>query len=155
MSRQIDISKPLSKADIEYLDSRGRQDLITANKRNLEGMEKVDDGNTGDVDSFTRDDGMDVVAGMHPGETATTTIQAVAAGMEPDVMRQPVHQAGDAGQVSLAAQEGDEDEGDNYDDTKVWPKGDLVKEAEDRNLDSSGNREEIIARLREDDASEE
>jgi hypothetical protein len=43
---------------------------------------------------------------------------------------------------------------DNYDDEEAWPYRALQHEAKGRDLDASGKRDEIIARLRESDGSQ-
>lgn len=50
------------------------------------------------------------------------------------------------------ADESGDGDGDDYD---TWKKDDLVEEATKRELDASGTKAEIIARLREDDAEDE
>lgn len=168
MSRQIDLSKPLSDEDRYYLETRGRNDLIEANDRNFQDDQysAVDDGNTGDIDRFTNDNGTDVVTQMAPGEVATTPIQALAAGQAVDTPREPVHQAGEAfgedGDPGLSASAGspgpaNEDEGvDNYDDESVWSYKDLQEEAKSREpaIAANQSRDDLIKALREDDATE-
>lgn len=88
MSRQIDLSKPLSDEDRQYLLDRDRHHDITINDAQFSdddevkaaaraslGLDRVDDGNTGDVDPFTRDDGRDAVAWLNPGSRPTTAAQ--------------------------------------------------------------------------------
>jgi hypothetical protein len=43
--------------------------------------------------------------------------------------------------------------GDNYDDEEAWPYRALQQEAKHRELDASGKRDEIVARLRDSDGS--
>lgn len=182
MSRQIDISKPLSAEDLEYLDSRARQDLIDQNARLLaeaenktgkpltaEGAEgapsQPNDGHTGDVDHFRLDTGAETMPGTHPGEKPVTAAQAVTIQQVSDLggenkdpaglvaeVPQPTRQAGDAFEGENASSS----EGDNYDDEKVWSYKDLQEEAKTREgVAANGSREEIVAALREDDAKSE
>lgn len=51
--------------------------------------------------------------------------------------------------------EAEEETGDNYDDTTAWKVADLQAELKRRELPASGNRAELVARLRESDAAEE
>lgn len=51
--------------------------------------------------------------------------------------------------------EAEEETGDNYDDTTAWKVADLKAELEKRELPATGNRAELVARLRESDAAEE
>lgn len=183
MSRQIDISKKLSEEDLAYLDSRGRHDLIEQNARVMaaqaqdQGPEQVDDGNTGDVDPFKKDDGTDLLAGTHPGETPVNPIQSVEAqgisdlddqdknpdGVVPGVP-EPSRQAGDGeGEQPAEGSDavgprttGDDEDGDNYDDEDVWSYADLKEEVKGResiDIPLNSKREELIAALRADDES--
>ncbi|HEX8321685.1 hypothetical protein [Longimicrobium sp.] len=52
-----------------------------------------------------------------------------------------------------AAEEAEEDDGDDYDDENVWPYRRLQSEAKDREINAAGTRDEIVARLREADAN--
>lgn len=143
MSRSIDLSKPLSDEDREYLVQRARTADLQKNAEMLNGATErptpVDDGNTGDIDAFTRDDGSDLLAGTHPQETTVTTIQQV------EVQREP----GESGEEPPTPEEPD-----NYDDEAAWSYRELQDEAKVRKLTATGSREELIARLRQDDASE-
>jgi hypothetical protein len=47
------------------------------------------------------------------------------------------------------------DTGDDYDNEDAWGYRDLQQEAKSREINASGTREEIVARLREDDASKQ
>lgn len=47
----------------------------------------------------------------------------------------------------------DDEEGDDYDDDSAWTYQDLQQEARNRGLTATGKREEIVARLRENDAA--
>lgn len=56
---------------------------------------------------------------------------------------------------SINSADGNEDPGtgggDNYDDESAWPYRSLQQEAKHRDLDASGKRDELVARLREAD----
>lgn len=56
----------------------------------------------------------------------------------------------------ISPADGNEDPGatgDNYDDEEAWPYRALQQEAKHRDLDASGKRDEIVARLREANAA--
>lgn len=87
MSRKIDLSEPLSDEDRQYLLDRDRHMDITQNDalfgegevkeaaRAKLGMDRINDGHTGDVDPFTADDGSDTVASLNPGSVGLTDAQ--------------------------------------------------------------------------------
>jgi hypothetical protein len=164
VSRQIDITKPLSEEDLAYLDSRARHDLIEQNRRLLGEQEAqkepVNDGHTGDIDPFKVDDGTDLVAGTHPGETPVNGIQAIEAqgisdlgdkDKDPDgvvsrrVRTEPTQQAGDALEGSDSG-DGEDDEDDEF---SGLTNAELRDELEARGLSKSGTKAEMKARLRE------
>lgn len=162
MSRQIDITKPLSDEDVAYLDSRARHDLIEQNARMMaaeseSGPATIDGGNTGDIDPFKADDGTDLLAGTNPGETPLTAIQAVevqqrsdeglAASDEDGEELEPTRQTGDA----LEADE--EDDGD--DEFSGLTNDELRDALESRDLPKSGNKKEMLARLRNHESDNE
>lgn len=138
MSRQIDITKPLSDEDRQYLEDRARHEDLRRNaeivgEREADVLTPINDGNTGDVDPFKADDGTEQITGTNPGERTVTAAQAADTG---------VPTADDAG-----------DEPD--DDYENWTNEDLRDELENRDLSKSGNKQELVARLREDDAASE
>lgn len=160
MSRQVDITKPLSDEDRAYLESRARHDLLAQNDRITNDRstdpapEVVNDGHTGDVDPFKEDDGSDLLAGTHPGETPVNPIQAIESrgtsdlgdeDKDPDevypVNVEPSIQAGDGDAAST--------EDDEYSD---MTNEELREELESRDLSKSGSKAEMQARLRKDDA---
>lgn len=169
MSRQIDLSKPLSEEDREYLDSRGRNDLIERNDRqygNAEALYEVqNDGHTGDVDPFTNDEAGRIAEGTQPMAQAANPLLTLEAQNISDLededkdpngivstVPEPTQQAGDA--VNEGGEDGDYD--DNYDDETVWSYADLQEEAKSREgVKATGKRAEIIAALRADDQADE
>lgn len=157
MSRQIDITKPLSEEDVAYLDSRARHDLIEQNARMMAGEQEsgpalINDGNTGDIDGFKADDGTDLLAGTNPGETPLTAIQAVEVQRsQSDEGNRPVE--GEAEGVEPTRQAGDA-LGETEDDYSEMTNEELREELESRGLSKSGTKAELQARLREDDDSE-
>jgi hypothetical protein len=180
VSRQIDLSKKLSAEDREYLESRARHADIEQNERQFgkaDVPEQVNDGHTGDVDPFKADDGTDLLAGTHPGEQPVNPIQRIEAqgisdlddeDKDPDGLvppnSEPTRQEGDGDDEpepeksdALGARTtGNDEDGDNYDDEEVWSYRDLQEEAKGRtDVSAAGSREEIIARLREDDQKSE
>lgn len=166
MSRQIDLTKPLSDEDRQYLVDWSRTDDLRKNaeylaEQDAAALEPIDDGNTGDVNPFEKDDGSDLMAGTHPGERAVTESQRQAVKdlqsedpnkvtKDGDSPLRPTQQAGDA----------ESEHDDNYDDADAWSYRDLQKEIGERNEDrdedskipASGSREDLVARLRADDA---
>lgn len=84
MSRQIDTSQKLSDEDRQYLIDRNRNAEVTQNDalfgegdvkdraRASLGMDRVNDGHTGDVDPFSIDDGRDTIAKLNPGSIGLT-----------------------------------------------------------------------------------
>jgi hypothetical protein len=163
MSRQIDLSKKLSDEDRDYLISRGRLDDVRANDADFgqdqERFQVIDDGNTGDVDPFKRDDGSDLMAGTHPGERALTPVQQIETGVPPEEVTglpptEPSQQAGDATGEGSDSRSFDDDYDAEEDGKPVWTKEDLEEEAQKRGLPKSGNKSDLIKRLREDDAKD-
>lgn len=172
MSRSIDLTKRLSAEDREYLDSRGRNDLIEQNDRQFGKASeptRIDDGNTGDIDPFKADDGTDAVTGTHPAETTASAIARIEAqgisdlddeDKDPDGLvttaLDPSKQAGD-GEKDQPEPESDVETSDNYDDKDVWSYEDLKEEVSGReNIDIALNssRADLIAALRADDAAD-
>lgn len=85
MSRQVDLTQPLSDEDRQYLLDRNRHADVKGNdalfgdeetkRAALQGVQVIDEGNTGDMDPFTRDDGSDVAAYTQHGQRALTPAQ--------------------------------------------------------------------------------
>jgi hypothetical protein len=138
MSREIDLSKPLSDEDRQYLLDRNR----LADIRRADG-EDVPPGELPD----------DSIQSMWPNDPRATGAVPVtdlpAAPLPGQVL------SGVTGQpVAPVGSEATEPE-DNYDDDDAWSYRDLQEEAKGRNLTASGSREELVQRLREDDATPE
>lgn len=129
MSRSIDLTKPLSEADREYLVARCRwRDLQTADA-NAEVPEQPSNPPLTTQDS--RPDANPTDNGTLTADLPTTPL--------PDVS---------------GATEAEEEEGDNYDDESVWSYADLQTEAKSREgIAANQSREDLIAALRKDDES--
>lgn len=148
MSKQIDLSKPLSDFDRQYLVDRGRYDLIAI------------------ADDTERDAVAEKLADEAPDAPSTDSARA-------QQQREPQTAPGGdnprplsaGGQEQHDAGSGEEEEGDNYDDKDVWSYAELQSEIKDRNEESdraeedkmsaAGSREELIERLRADDVKNE
>lgn len=156
MSRQIDLSKPLSKDDRRYLLDRDRYNDLAVNEQLL---------SNGEVDPFNLPDGLP----SQVPQGADVSPQAVPAAVGeryPDGPQTPESGAGtDPGSANGSADPADDDEDDdedNYDDVNVWSYDDLKSEVSER-LDANSDapkialnsrREDFIAWLRKDDASD-
>lgn len=166
MSRQIDLTKPLSDEDRQYLVDRARHHDLALNEEYLAeqeaAKEPIDDGNTGDINPYDKDDGTDLLAGTHPGETAVTEAQRqqVLAQQSEEDPNKVVEGDGSPLQPTQQAGDGESEHDDNYDDAEAWSYRDLQKEIGDRNegrdedsrMSASGSREDLVERLRADDA---
>lgn len=138
MSRQIDLSQPLSDEDRQYLLDRGRlRDIAIADGENPPVPLPADSV----ADAF----------GQHPEATDATRGQ------------NPEHPEGQQAQpnANLASpatehQKAEGDEPDNYDDEEAWPYEDLKEEIKERDADDkpalNSKREDLISWLRMDDA---
>lgn len=74
-------------------------------------------------------------------------------GGEPETPVAVYSEPGESGTEPVSEPVGEEEtEGDDYDS---WKKAELEAEVEKRGLDASGNKADLIAALREDDAEEE
>lgn len=134
MSRQIDLSKPLSERDREHLVQLGKENLIqtaegggedsssTAGPVQLKGeyVELVEVVNTGDVNTLQRQ------------ETGGMSDTSGGSDLEPPKLD--------------TAEDGD------YSEMTVKM---LQDELERRDLPKTGKKDELIARLEEDDSSED
>lgn len=129
MSREIDLTEPLSDADRQYLVDRSRFDLIAAADAMAAGQEYSDS-------MFTQGDPAVQVGEALPPNT----------GSAHSVYDPPEYGGGT--QVSL------DDEDDEEPDYDSWKKPELEAEAHNRGLDKSGTKAEIAERLREDDAGD-
>lgn len=170
MSRKIDLSKPLSDEDREYLLTRGRNDLIAQNDLDYKGgndPKPIDDGNTGDINPFQADTPNAVSAGMTPEEMHGTPIAAVEGQNISDLGDNDKDPNKVATPPTPAPIADSEDDGDNYDDKDVWSYEDIKEEVKGRKealeADSkeytgpalNASREDLITWLREDDAADD
>ena len=126
MSREVDLTQPLSEEDKEYLRARGREQQVTLNEA-----------------QFSDDPAVQAAAAFVPGLDVDLAEGVPATpGGDPRVVMGggPVE-----GPVTF-------DTEDNY---EAWSKSELEEELENRDLPKSGNKTELVARLREDDASDD
>lgn len=140
MSRNIDLTKPLSDEDRAYLEARGRhRDIALAD---------------GEDHSNTPDDSITGATDQPP----TPTPAATASQNADDGSSTAPDGSADSGDGSVATEP--EAEEDNYDDESAWSYEDLKDEVRARKeagvegtpaLNSS--RDDIIEWLREDDAN--
>jgi hypothetical protein len=163
MARQIDDSKPLSADDRQWLKDWGRDAEI----ERIDQIHGVTDGGASDEDSsaggertladalsqLLRDNGVD------PGDDPLEALVGVLTRSQGDPLGngQQIVAPGESGSSATGeptgSDTGDGDDGGDYtgDDWKV---ADLQDELGRRELSKSGNKAELIARLREDDADE-
>lgn len=134
MSKQIDLNAPLSAEDREYLEVRARHDLVAANDAQFADGEPVTaySGLTGGEPAFG------VPAGSHP--------EGVGLGLGSNPLVNPL------APTSADAEASEGDDSDGYDTMTVE---ELQDELRDRELKVGGNKSELIARLRNDDAEED
>ena len=137
MAREIDLTQRLSEEDREYLLARGKEQLVFAN----------DAEHTGDPEAVA-------FANYVPG----TSIDR-ADGVPPTPGGDPlVVMGGGTVEGAVELEESDEDDeddeepsGESEDNYESWDKAALKEELANRELATSGNKAEMIARLREDD----
>lgn len=84
-----------------------------------------------------------------PAETEPAPAQEPAQEAAPE----PIVGDASGGGETTSSVTADAGTGDDYDNEEVWSYRDLQHEAKGRNLSGAGTREEIVARLREDDAN--
>lgn len=134
MSKQIDLTKPLSDEDRQYLEDRARHYEIAANDAEHAGAELPPEylGLTGGEPAFG------VPADSHPE----------GVGLGEGTLR-PTNPHATVADESAPTEEDSED---SYDDMTV---AELQDELENRELPKSGKKAELIARLRGDDGGEE
>jgi len=146
VSRNIDLTKKLSDEDREYLVSRARHDDLRYNEALMNGEE---------FHAYEPSPGLpsQVVVG---GDTSPNSRKATVGSRSVEIAAETgAFEIGADDQTVEASQvEADDDSDDNYDDDEVWKYSDLQKECSERDLPATGNREELIARLRSDDAAE-
>jgi hypothetical protein len=145
MSRNIDLSKPLSKSDRQWLETNGDQRRLDENAYLL-GKLDITEASTPDND---------------PGSSPEA--------VNPSVVAQTQDQAPSADQAALADLTAEQqtpeanaaEPGDNYDDEEAWSYQELVEEYKDRieggtekTVALNASRADIIEALRADDASD-
>jgi hypothetical protein len=165
MARQIDDSKPLSAEDRQWLKDWGRDAEI----ERIDQAHGVTDGGASQEDSsasdgertteealaqLLRDNGVD------PGDNPMEALVGVLTRSVGDPLGngQQVVAPGESGSYAPGSPSGDDsaDGNDGGDYTgEEWDKAALQEELGKRELSKSGNKAELIARLREDDADEE
>lgn len=156
----------LDDEERQTLEGWNRHDIITGNDEHyglLAAKEyaKINEGNTGDTDHFTADDGSDVVIPGRQGLTdaARNRARALDAGetdldVNADAAREAEAQL-NSGPTPLSDDDSDDkpaaphEAEDEYDTKKNADLRGLLK---DRDQATSGNRAELLARLRQYDA---
>lgn len=133
MSKQVDLEKPLSDEDRDYLESRAMHREIAENDARFADGDPVSErsGLTGEEPAYG------VPAGSHP-EAVGVGQGGVLARSDPAADRRAAESAAD-------------DEEDEYSEMTV---AELQDELEKRDLPKSGKKAELAARLREDDDEE-
>ena len=119
-------------------------------------LEKIDGGNTGDTDPFTADTGADATSLLvKQGHSPVTDAQAMRAAAlargesDLDVDLEAQRDAESDLSSSTAPEEGDDAEDDEY---ATMKNSDLRDLCDKRELPRSGNRPDLLARLRTADA---
>ena len=157
------MSKPLTDDERRTLEGWNRHDLIQQNDEVFGGkvptqLRKIDDGNTGDTDPFTADQGhmgtRDIVA---QGHNATSPAQAerarqLAAG-ETDLDVDVDGQRDAEEELASAQAPADDDEDtDDTDEFSQMKNAELRDWLRKRDLPASGNRTDLLSRARQADA---
>ena len=148
MARHIDESKPLSADDRQWLTDWGRQDVIDridAAHGKQEDQPDSDTVKVSDLKAILAKNGID------PGDGDVLAALDSALAGKPGSTDNSVRTIGDsAGHVAPEADSGEATPEDDYDD---WNVDELKDELGDRELSKSGNKSDLIARLREHDAT--
>ena len=127
MSRQIDLTQSLTDEDRQYLVDRCRwEDLRLADEEHPVPEDRHPNTTPTAVDTPTA---------LNPADVGTQNAELPAKPLPDDSVD--------------AVAEWD----DNYDDAGAWSYSDLQGEAKSRNVSAAGPREDVVARLREDDES--
>jgi hypothetical protein len=165
MARIIDDSKPLSAEDRQWLKDWGRGAEI----ERIDQIHGVTDGGASQEDSpapgeRTTEEALAQLLrenGVDPGDNPLEALVGVLTRSAGDPLGhgQQVVAPGESGSSASGEPTG-EDTGDDGDDGgdytgPEWDKAALQEELGKRELSKSGNKAELIARLREDDADEE
>lgn len=140
MSRTIDLTEKLSEEDREYLLARGREQQVFQND-----AEFVGDPESVRVANYIPGTSIDRAEGVPPTPNGDSRVVMGGGEVEVDEDGDELEDTPDS-----AAHLGETE--DNYD---TWDKAGLRAELENRELPTSGNKAELIARLREDDESDE
>lgn len=138
MSRTIDLTQPLSEDDREYLLARGREQHVFQNDAQFS-----DDLEARARGLYIPGSAIDLAEGVPGTPSADPT---VVNGGGPAIPEEDPGLDSD----DLVSDDLDSEE-DNY---ETWTKEQLSEELENRELATTGKKDELIARLREDDASE-
>lgn len=154
MSRDIDLTKALSEEDEQYLLDRGREQEVLRNRAEHANDEEAQQAlltlpvNTVDtatgVPETPREGFGDPEQGEVEGDETDESLENPGA-----IGATEQSQPGLGNEQPVSA-----DAEDNYADDKAWSTKDLKEELKNRELPTSGTRPELIARLREDDASD-
>jgi hypothetical protein len=156
----------ISPEERETLESWNRHDIIATNDEHYgllkaKELAKINEGNTGDTDHYTADDGSDTVI---PGRTGLTDAQrnrarALEAGeTDLDVNAEAARAAEaelNSGPTPVVNDDSDDTplaEDDAEDDYDTMKNAELRDTLERRGLAKSGNRADLLARLRQHDA---
>lgn len=162
MARHIDDSKPLSREDRQWLQDWGRtaeiERIDAKHGVTAEDVAAEQDSSGGDTTAdalrqLLRDNGVD------PGnsdEDLMGALQIALSGRRGDPLGngQQVVAPGESGSFAPGQPNG-EDTGDDSGDYADWTVPELQEELGNRELSKSGNKKDLIARLREDDAAGE
>lgn len=141
VSRTIDLTQKLSDEDREYLLARGREQEVFRND-----AEHVGDPESVRSANYIPGTSIDRAEGVPVTPNGDTRVVMGGGDVEVDEDGDELEDTPD----SRTVVDGESD--DNYD---TWGKAELKAELENRELATSGNKGELIARLREDDASAE
>lgn len=155
MARQIDDSKPLSDEDRQWLKDWSR-DAEIARIDAIHGTKAPEPDESAADDAGSEDDrlsGLLRANSVEPGEDPWATLQSVLSGRSGDPLGkgQEVVAPGESGSYAPPVED-DDDEDDAYSDLTVE---ELRDELGNRELSKSGNKKELIARLRQADADDE
>lgn len=138
MSRNIDLTQPLSDEDRQYLMDRSRlRDIALADGLNPPVPLPADSI----ADAF----------GQHPDATDASAGQNAQ-----QAEGQQAQGSQDLASPATEHQQDQEPDGDNYDDEEAWPYDDLKEEIKERDASDkpalNSKREDLISWLRMDDA---
>jgi hypothetical protein len=136
MSREIDLDKPLSDEDRAWLKDRSQLDVIAENDRKFK--------EPGDEEPEVSDDGgQDLKSPADPGksweEGTEPPIQFAQRPFDPPV-------TGAFAGATIVGEEGETEEADDLDE---WTVEELKDELRSRDLSTSGNKQELVKRLRD------